>query len=220
MEIFHRYNSEILRLLSVEERIRRKRAKLSCPASLTAMSFSFSSESSSHLVLPHRYSMTVRANVTRPVVGSISLSHGDWRPPTMGFPARVVMSRIRNCLPARRACVLLEESRARRWPRNLSLRGPSHRKDGTWRSFDGAETRDGAPTSSLFVVVVVVVVTPAAPPALLPSRSLPRSIRRRRGKRDRSGRLRRRRDVADASAEGLLILRMRGPGFLPIYRVS
>lgn len=105
MEIFHRYNSEILRHpFPKEERIRREGAKcLSCPASLTAMPFSFSSESSSHLVLPHRYSMIVRANVTRPVVGSISLSRGltaahDGVPSSRRHVAN-------NCLPARRACV-------------------------------------------------------------------------------------------------------------------
>lgn len=145
-----------------------------------------------------------------------SLSHGDGRP--MKLRARLVMSRIklssrsgREKEVVRRRAEMTKRNHA--LPLSLSLRGPSHRKDGARRSLDGAETRDGAavcrrrrrrrrhPRQSSSSV----------------SLSPPTWAVVDRGKRDRSGRLRRRRDVEThrIPSEGLLILRMR-----PRARVS
>lgn len=120
------------------------------------MPFSFSNESSSHLVLPHRYSMTARPGQCHTAgCRSISLTGIDGRP-LQGFE---LASSCREYLTLNRREKREFFSR-RGWRRNLSLRDPSHRKDSTRRSLDGAETRDGAPTSSLFVVVVVVTPAP------------------------------------------------------------
>lgn len=127
----HTHTHRAARTQTVSERILGfpRREKDGSIASLTAtpVPFSFSNESSSHLVLPYRYSMVFfRANVT---AGrrSISLSRGDCdAAATLSVAsAHVVMSRIRRSQPTTRlacprgACSRRKPSKTTSW---------SHRK--------------------------------------------------------------------------------------------